>query len=254
MKVFLLAGQSNMDGRANVKDLPAEFREISANLFMLKDNKWIPLTVSQGNSGKAFGPEISFGILMAKAFPREKIGLVKVSKGGTSLAGAWSPDSKAADALYVSLISQARQAMCFPKVKIEGLLWVQGESDAKEESAARMYQENLRKFIERVRKDLTMPNLPFIFNGDAEQMDAGYKKYPYGSVVRDAKIQVSKTVAGTRLVMNDGLTFNPDGIHYDAKGQIELGNRLYEAMLKILTGDKSPISEKNAFPMKKGSK
>ena len=100
VKVFILAGQSNMEGKApntlldhqatdpKTKDLFAHLR---------KDDKWIvrddvfikfldrkgPLTVGYGSPGRT-GPELEFGTAMGNHFD-EPVILIKAAWGGHSL-------------------------------------------------------------------------------------------------------------------------------------------------------------------------
>ena len=119
MKVFVLAGQSNMTGMARTRTLEhikmfPETREKFADLFD-KDGKPVGLDevyVSQwmdkesgrlepkygGGKGGGFGPEYAFGIYMHKKL-KEPILIIKTSLGGSSLsyrfrspsAGTWTP-------------------------------------------------------------------------------------------------------------------------------------------------------------------
>jgi hypothetical protein len=100
VKVFILAGQSNMEGKApnalldrQAKD--AKTRELFAHLR--KDNKWIvrddvfikflerkgPLTIGYGSPGRT-GIELEFGTAMGNRF-EEPVLLIKTAWGGHSL-------------------------------------------------------------------------------------------------------------------------------------------------------------------------
>ncbi|MFO0964477.1 MAG: sialate O-acetylesterase [Gemmataceae bacterium] len=99
IKVFILAGQSNMEGKAKVSLLEYQLGQpATRDLFkhLQKDGKWIvrddvairyhdhkgKLTVGYG-SPKSIGPELEFGIRMGDRYGR--VLLVKSAWGGRSL-------------------------------------------------------------------------------------------------------------------------------------------------------------------------
>lgn len=100
IKVFILAGQSNMEGKAKVslmeiqRKLPAT-RDLYKGLhkdgqWIVRDDVWIKyltekgkLTVGYGRS-KSIGPELGFGVLVGDHY-REPVLLIKTAWGGRSL-------------------------------------------------------------------------------------------------------------------------------------------------------------------------
>ena len=100
VKVFILAGQSNMEGKAPNTLLDHQATDAKTrNLFahLRKDNKWIvrddvfikfldrkgPLTVGYGSPGRT-GVELEFGTVMGNHFD-EPVILIKTAWGGHSL-------------------------------------------------------------------------------------------------------------------------------------------------------------------------
>src|ERR1700690_1283947 len=101
VKVFILAGQSNMEGKApnTLLDYQAEDPK-TKDLFkhLRKDGKWIvrddvfikyldpkgPLTMGYGSPGRP-GVELDFGTMMGDHFD-EPVLLIKAAWGGHSLA------------------------------------------------------------------------------------------------------------------------------------------------------------------------
>ncbi len=100
VKIFILAGQSNMEGKApnallDHQATDAKTKDIFAHLR--KDDKWVvrddvfikfldrkgPLTVGYGSPGRT-GPELEFGTMMGNHFD-EPVILVKAAWGGHSL-------------------------------------------------------------------------------------------------------------------------------------------------------------------------
>jgi hypothetical protein len=248
MKVFILAGQSNMAGQGDPSELPAEYQKHPDNLLMPippRDRKGRPRTdlVPFAPFPERFGPEVGFAHAMAKAWPDRKIVLIKKAIGGTS-ALAWAPDwtrERAAitqnernGALYQNLMEQLVepiQKRYGDDVEIVGVLWAQGGRDGRYEKAAGQYEQNLKKIIAAFRKDLGNPELPFIL---AHTVDAQGKGFPYMDQVRAAQERIAKTDPRSVLVSSEGLSTKRDNVHFDTKGQLELGRRFAKAYLELI--------------------
>ena len=117
LKVFILAGQSNMVGWGDSPKLSDDLKNGSDRVLMFEDGKWQPLRPfkkamkNQEQFGMAefsFGPEIAFGDEIAKAWPNETIGIVKLAFGGTSIL-TWKPNWSKEDADRVGVTSTRRR-------------------------------------------------------------------------------------------------------------------------------------------------
>lgn len=109
---------------------------------------------AEGTIGAGLG--ISFGKAMADAL-RRPIGLIPAAHGGTSL-GQWCESSKGTDHLYGAMLERIRRA----GGRLRGVLWYQGESDTDELAAARRYGERLDRWIAALRADTGAPGLPVV--------------------------------------------------------------------------------------------
>ena len=106
VKVFILAGQSNMEGKAKVSLLEYQARQpATRDLFahLRKDGKWIErddvwikfldrqgkLTVGYGSPG-CIGPELEFGTVVGDHY-KEQVLIIKVAWGGRSLYRDFRP-------------------------------------------------------------------------------------------------------------------------------------------------------------------
>lgn len=112
VKVYLLAGQSNMQGHGHVRTLDwlGEDPKYGYLLKKLKNDDgswkeqrkvWISykgagrrgnLTVGYGANKEAIGPELMFGTIMSESVPNQIL-LVKTAWGGRSLAANFRPPS-----------------------------------------------------------------------------------------------------------------------------------------------------------------
>jgi hypothetical protein len=114
VKVFILAGQSNMEGHAGVQTLdqlgkhPTHGHLLKKirnpnNEYVVRDDVFVsykkedehikrPLSVGMGASGEELGPELMFGIEMGDYY-KEPVLLIKTCWGGHSLYGNFRPPS-----------------------------------------------------------------------------------------------------------------------------------------------------------------
>lgn len=245
--VYVLAGQSNMDGRGLVKDLSAQQRAPIADATIFYRNPpfaskgWTPLipgySVPVGFKGTlpstSFGPEIGF----AKALKHSaEFGLIKGSKGNTSLAVDWNPGEKGQSGTQgvcyrelLSTISQALEALrsSGKNPQLRGLLWHQGESDVAVSTDA--YARMLRNFISRIRDDLGNATLPVALGEVYDDGSIGRQN------IRRAQEEVGSSTARVVFIPVDGLVTLDNGTHFDAASQLSLGQRFAEAWNQTFT-------------------
>ncbi len=242
--VYLLAGQSNMDGRGKTTELDAALQAPMTNAQIWYRNPladsagWKPLAPGfgippghkNGLPGPTFGPELGFATALLQKKPQQPLAFIKGSRGGSSME-EWSPGT-AGDAQsfgplyrsYMETIAMAKTALEQQghKLTIRALLWHQGESNAKD--TTEIYQAKLVNFINRIRADLTLPTLP-VFVG--EVIDNGKR-----DSIRAAQKAIPQVVPHVYFVHVDGLTSSDNGTHFDTKSQLELGQRFAAAWLQ----------------------
>ena len=244
--LYLLAGQSNMDGRGLISELSEEQQKpVDQAIIFYRNAKvssdhWQPLkpgfSLPPKYRGKlpapTFGLEIGFARAMRKAQPETKLALIKGSKGGTNLRADWFPGAKEDEA------SQGPQYQDFIKTiqlataeltrrgdtfSIRGLLWHQGEADKK--SSAKAYARRLNRLINRIREDVGVPDLPVVVG---EVFDNGER-----DTVREATQNVAKASPTVGIATCEGTTTSDSGTHFDAASQLLLGNRYADQIRKL---------------------
>lgn len=234
-KVYLLAGQSNMDGRASTSSLPTSPVNLQAPQPDVRyyngysgsngytNGNWTSLVPGSTQ----FGPEVTFGRTMADNHPADAIALIKFAQGGTSLAVNWKPGAvgvgggdylgfRAAVTNALSLLTAGGDTY-----QIAGMLWLQGESDTG--TNATNYGTNLTNFIADMRSNYGA-ELPFIIGG------IGYQTADY-SVVSAAQENVANTIPNVAYFSDyDLLGPTHTGLHFDAAGQQLIGERYAAAI------------------------
>jgi len=244
VKVYILAGQSNMDGRAPNSEFPPELQENRPDIQIYFIDQWLDLQLGLNtrDPNNLSGPEITFGRSVLEKNKGKKTALIKSSMGGTSLSYGWRPGY---GPQWLDMVEDVTDAMatlsqdCNPV--IVGFIWMQGESDTSNQSTAEAYEQNLTDFIQAVRTEFSVPNLPFVIGqiSDAPSLT-------YSAIVRQAQLNVSENVANTALVITTDLDFL-DIVHYDTNGVIELGYRFANAMdaldSDVYLADFKPISK-----------
>lgn len=166
-KVFFLGGQSNMAGYGVNAQLTPPYDASPSNVKIWDSGtgQWVALRGGFGGNADCFGPELSFGYAIHSTFPNDNIFLVKHGADATSLAADWNPNGTGAQ--YNAFKSKAKAALqslsnANLSPTIAGMLWMQGETDARIESYAINYGTNLKNLITAVRTDFNAPDMQFV--------------------------------------------------------------------------------------------
>ena len=202
MQVFLLAGQSNMEGQGVVAmDHPKHYNGGKGNLLWsmahsasrdrmghLGDGKgeWAvrddvqisfkvkgqvrkgPLTVGYTGYGGSshIGPELQFGHVMGDHFA-DPVLLIKTAWGGKSLYRDFRPPSAKGETgpYYTKMIQEVRealQALGDRPYRIRGFVWMQGWNDMCTREAIPEYADNLVHLAGDIRREFGIPDLPIV--------------------------------------------------------------------------------------------
>ncbi|NQT18596.1 MAG: M6 family metalloprotease domain-containing protein [Planctomycetes bacterium] len=233
-RVFILAGQSNMVGLGLLYQLPADLQTLPDNVELHA----AALDSSLHQVTGQFGPEIMFSHEISRAWPQEHIIVIKYAVYGATMAD-WAPDwdperaatmgHTAFGPLYRKLMDYIPGVLDGRIVEFAGVLWMQGEGDAAIPLAAEQYAENLQVLIQRFRQDLGVADLPFILG----RINPPADRYPQVAQVREAQAQAENAILRTKMVSTEGLTKHADHVHYDTRGQMELGIRFAQAYLEL---------------------
>lgn len=267
--VYLLGGQSNMQGSGRVTDLPADMSKKIPHAFFWNGREFEPLELAKtktSSSADRFGPEAGFALAMATA--EKPVYLIKYYASGMPLhhginGGNWVgpdpgpnrrnfyPGEKAGDpntgTLYTAMLARFRDGIRHladtgKKPVVRGFLWMQGEQDAKHEWAAKSYAVSLRRLMVRLGEDLGT-TLPVVY-GQVLPHEPTLPRFTHRKDVREQMAHADRgsgnpeAIPGAIMVSTDGFGLLPDTVHYDTAGQLRLGRVMAEAMRKILANEK----------------
>jgi alpha-galactosidase len=201
LKVFILAGQSNMEGQGKIASDPkrnggkgtleyvvhhpataSRFKHLLGQdgKWIVRDDVWIwylgrkgKLTVGYGAKEGMIGPELGFGLVMGDCLDNQVL-LIKIAWGGKSLAKDFRPPSSGGEVgpSYKELIQHVKDVLAnlkthFPDYdgkgyQLAGFGWHQGWNDRINQAFNDEYEKNLANLIRDVRKDLGVSKLPFV--------------------------------------------------------------------------------------------
>jgi len=249
--VYLVGGQSNADGApatTNLVDDLADWQlpQPDVRIYYADPTNLDPInptynsgwdflapgfTVSAHYDGvlpsEKFGPELSFGRTIADDYANRHVAIIKVAKGATSLTTDWNP---AGGYMYQTLTNMVRVALQSltsegSSYTLRGMIWHQGESDGGDSTI--VYQGKLTNLINSVRHDIGVADLPFV---------AGELATNRSMTVRQAQYNVSQVMPYVGFASSSNLvTLAPDDPHFNARGQIIMGQRMAAAMELIST-------------------
>jgi len=201
VKVFILAGQSNMQGagvirsdaRRNEGKGTLEYMVKNPNTaeryahliddqgrWIVRDDVWIwylgrkgGLSVGYGASEDRIGPELQFGHVIGDYLDNQVL-LIKIAWGGKSLAKDFRPPSSGGQVgpYYTEMLKHIKDVLAdvkqfFPDYdgkgyELAGFGWHQGWNDRVNQGFNDEYEKNLANFIRDVRKELGVKDLPFV--------------------------------------------------------------------------------------------
>ncbi len=255
--VWILAGQSNMEGVGNLAHASKPHPQVRA--FYMRD-EWAPaaerlhflaeavdavhngygdgpnrpsaeeLARVLGRQIKGVGPGLAFGLEMRRRTGVPQ-GLIACAHGGTSMA-QWSPTlrDQGGRSLYGAMMRR------FAKLgqPVAGVLWYQGESDA-ERAAAAVYTEKMIELVAATRRDMGLPKLPwFVVQLGCHACPAEGDAW---NSIQDQQRRLPEVVPHLDVAPAVDLGLD-DGIHIGGREQVVLGRRLARLADRLVHGNR----------------
>jgi hypothetical protein len=200
VRVFVLAGQSNMEGYGSIIDPENDPGSLTDVIQKDEDGKWSQIgepgnwkslenvsiyfernsgtiksnvTVGQGANAGLIGPELMFAHQLDEYY-EDPVLIIKTAWGGKSLAEDFRPPSAGGTtgAFYNEMIQKVKDVTEnlgteFPQMggsdfEITGFVWFQGWNDGASDDFLNEYESNLKHLVNDLRNDLDNPHLPFV--------------------------------------------------------------------------------------------
>jgi hypothetical protein len=259
--VILLGGQSNASGcsldeylRRNVtEEKYAEYQNGYDHVYinylagLNVSNGFVKCSTAQGEAGGHFGPELGMAEKLHEMYPDETVFIIKYAWGGSDLYSQWlSPSSKGKTGdLYKQFVAYVETSLQYLvsknyNIRIEGMCWMQGESDAFQVKTASEYGIHLDNFIQDVRKTFSQ----YAADDGIAFVDAYIAENPafwvYYEMVNNGKREVAErsplnvVVDTDMLVCTEEPADNPDIPHYDSLSEIKLGHMFAEQLAAFM--------------------
>ena len=225
---FLIIGQSNMAGRGLLAEAEP-FHSNGGKLKVLRNGRWQkmyrPVNPDRPFSGTCLAE--SFSKAYSDDHPEVDVGIIPCADGGTSL-DQW----REGGLLFDHAVNCATLAM--RTSHLVGILWHQGEADCKE-GLYPFYLEKITAIMQALRRELNAEELPLIVGGLGDFLKDRVQtpdlvNYPY---VNKALIQFAEQTPHTVFVSAEGLTSNPDNLHFNHLSLQEFGLRYYAAFKTV---------------------
>lgn len=260
LKVVLLLGQSNATGcsiNAYLKENIGEerysvyergFENVLINYCIdghnnSSEGEFVKVDLTCGAGDGFFGPEVGMAEVLSRAYPDEKVIILKYTMSGYSLNYHWLCNFQRGsiykafkifvDTYMEYLISKNYDA------KIGAVCWMQGESDTTEYKASRYY-DNQVLFVSYIREDFAK----YAEDGGIYFIDAGISNSPYClpsyPEINEAKERFSALSELNIYFSTIDLGFtihkepegDPDWGHYDSLCELELGHVFGEKIVE----------------------
>lgn len=271
VRVYIMAGQSNMEGFGYNKDLPDSLKKLKG-VFIFHGNtandgedggkgQWAELKPGHGTGfsfkdsknslSDRFGPELSFAAKMQKRYPGEKIAIIKYAKGGSSIdtlgaphAGTWDHRFSGKTNQYDHFLTTLNNAFANTDLdgngKTEvlipsGILWMQGESDAHTEAVASRYYDHLNTLMNLFRAALRADDLPVVIGKISDSGHENYhgKVWKWGDLVQQQQEKFVMNDTNAAIVRSTKDYKYSDPWHYTSTDYIDMGIQFADALQKI---------------------
>jgi hypothetical protein len=258
LRIVLVAGQSNADGRAVVSELPTspvnlQNPQNDVDLFYRFEGGTATLTTLRPGLTETsqFGPDILLGRRLANLHRAEtgtRVAIIRYANGGTNLNSQWKgggDGSTTGDGpeylTFQQTVTQglAALAAAYPLAtrELQSIVWLQGESDSVA-GLSSLYQANLTTFIADVRATYGV-SLPFVIARLSSKQTA--LATTNLNEVRAAQDSVAAADPRTAIINTDSFGIKSDNLHFNGSGQQSIGSAFaeetayYEWMVRTFT-------------------
>lgn len=223
-----MAGRGFIKEAVNISD--------TDKIRVLRNGRWNPFYRPVN------GDRVMSGVCLAESFAESYakdhddtlVGLIPCADGGTSL-DHWQPG----EVLFDHAVCMAKLAM--RSSTIVGVLWHQGETDCAR-GLWDEYYEKCKNIFDRLRQELNLYNVPFIVGGLGEFLpqrgiETDKPNLSNYKLIDNELLKMAEEDKLIGFASAEGLTANPDNLHFNSASLYEFGKRYYKAFKEIENKD-----------------
>jgi hypothetical protein len=242
IKMGIAAGQSNLVGREDLINLPAQYANSTKDVNLWNGSKYQFMNITTNNN-QLGQPSSQWGFeAYLSNYVTDKtrsLHILKYGVGGTDLYTDWKPTAtKGANynqlLTYISDVETYYNALNIP-FTWDYFIWIQGERDCKDNTKTADYETNLTNLLTNVATETSNANLKHIIielNINFTDLNPTYLTNL--NTIRTAQADVVALDSGNRTLINmDDATFL-DGVHYDGDGYLLMGERIVDELNTFL--------------------
>ena len=274
MDVYLLAGQSNMQGIGKIEKIEAERLGEVPGVQFFTGRRFEDLIVGETKTSSRksdFGPEVGFGWHLSGVHaPTEsdEIAIVKFHASGQPLHHRWDGNKWVGDSFgagrrnfypgdnstdpnqgshYKAMRSHFQKALedlqrQGIKYRVAGFVWMQGEQDSKHAISANAYAQSLKRLKRRVEEDFNNGKpIPLAF-GQVLPHSPSLSRFVARDTIRKRMAEADQdsghanAIDGCKMISTDDFPLLADTVHFNAEGQWLMGTEFAKQIL-LLTND-----------------
>ena len=221
--LYLMIGQSNMDGAAEVADASNQYKGKIPNAFVWWDFRWQPLEAGvTGSRIDKYGPTYALAKKLYDNDPTKLNFFVMEAQGGSGVWDQWGIGLS----MYNEAVTQLNRAKQGFSFALKSIIFQQGEEDSRLQVHADAYEVDEAAMIAQMKIDTG-----FTYFVDAT-IGATSGMFPYKSTVNTAKQTNNTNNTSEALVDGDNLPLF-DGVHYTAQGYETLAERYFQEVKNL---------------------
>ena len=227
LDLYLLLGQSNMEGEAPIEE--KDYEPIKGVWILDTEGNIVPsdgiinrYSTIRFQGTPKYGLGASFGRSMYESLGKDIL-LISNARGGTNIA-QWTKGS--GFEYYEEAVRRVKVALEHDGVTLRGILWHQGEGDSGLSKLEEYYYDKLTSIVADFRDDLKAPQLPFIAG------EIGYL-FPNANAFNSIIFRIEDYIPHSDYVSAEKCSLQGDNTHFTRSGYDLLGSRYAEKALEL---------------------
>lgn len=225
--IYLICGQSNADGAAQVADAAAQYTGVipNAKIWNEQFSQWDDLEAGvNGSASLLYGFIFSLAYQLNQDDPTTINYFVMKSLGGTGMYDDWGVGLPFYNGALNAFANANQTGLYYKKA----ILWQQGEEDSKLLANANNYEQDEADMIDGMKNST---GINAFITGKLGDIDTGV--YTYFATVNTAKDNNLTNGHASATINTIDLDLQPDGVHFTASAYEILGQRYFDLVKNL---------------------